>query len=167
MRRWATISADGRYRYSLGREWGKGPRAVFVMLNPSTADAEEDDTTIRKCIGFAERWGFASIHVVNLFAWRATHPRVLRLIADPVGPLNDIAILAAVKDPPATVVAAWGRNGMYHPTRVAEVERLLGSRDVRCLDVTKDGEPLHPLMASYALVPQRWQRGAAPPNKEK
>jgi hypothetical protein len=75
--RTATISDCGRYRYTLGRTWSDEPPVLFVMLNPSTADADVDDNTISKCIGFAKRWGHGGITVVNLYAWRATNPKEL------------------------------------------------------------------------------------------
>src|SRR5689334_20041621 len=70
----AVLSPCGLYRYRLTRRWGDGPALLFVMLNPSTADATEDDPTIRRCTGFAKREGMPAIEVVNLFAWRATDP---------------------------------------------------------------------------------------------
>src|SRR5437588_2477108 len=85
----AVFSPDGRYRYLLTRRLGRSRRvATFIMLNPSTADAINNDPTIRKCVGFARRWGCGLLQVVNLFALRATEPRVLRAAADPVGPEN-------------------------------------------------------------------------------
>jgi hypothetical protein len=100
----ADISPCGRYRYTLHRTWGASERprgAVFVMLNPSTADAEKSDATVRKCIGFAQRWGLDGISIVNLFAFRSRHPGDLALQADPVGPLNDNAIRDVTGDPMA------------------------------------------------------------------
>jgi len=89
----ATFSPDGLYRYHLWRLWGdREHRCVFVGLNPSTADAARDDPTIRKCAGFAKRWGFGAVDVVNVFAWRSTKPVGILRAADPVGPDNDEAI---------------------------------------------------------------------------
>src|SRR5262249_14212908 len=97
VRRAAVISDCGRYRYSLTRRWGDAaePRALFVMLNPSTADAEQDDPTIRRCIGFAKAWGMGSLEVVNLYALRATDPAALLSAPDPIGPKNDTMITSA------------------------------------------------------------------------
>src|SRR5262249_44998661 len=83
----AVISACGRYRYYLCRKLagGGGRVATFIMLNPSTADAERDDSTIRKCVGFGRRWGCGQLHVVNLFGLRATQPTELRTVGNPVG----------------------------------------------------------------------------------
>lgn len=84
----ADISACGAYRYRLdrlGALLGRGA-VNFVMLNPSTADAEQDDPTIRRCLGYAFRWGFARLIVTNLYALRSTDPRALWEHPDPIGP---------------------------------------------------------------------------------
>ncbi len=139
----AILSPCGRYRYSLTRTFftGRG-RVLFVMLNPSTADAEIDDPTIRRCIGFARRWGFQELAVANLFAWRATDPRELRQAVDPVGPENDrhLMRLSGCAD---AVIAAWGARGNYH-NRAAEVLGLLEGA-IEHLGLTKQGHPKHPL----------------------
>ena len=93
----AVLSPCGAYRYLLTRRFGPGKKlATFVMLNPSTADAERDDATIRKCVGFARSWGCAGLQVVNLFAFRATDPTDLRMADDPVGPENDVWLGRAI-----------------------------------------------------------------------
>src|SRR5438128_12388833 len=84
----AHISADGKYRYFLSRILGCGPITTFIMLNPSTADAEVDDATIRKCLGFCQRWGCGTLQVINLFAIRTPHPAAMKQVEDPVGPDN-------------------------------------------------------------------------------
>jgi hypothetical protein len=149
--RGAELSPCGRYRYTLWRRWAEGPRCLFVMLNPSTADATRDDPTIRRCIGFARRWGHGSLEVVNLFAWRATDPAVFYQReawhdADPIGPENDRAILAAVGRA-ATVIAAWGMHGELMG-RGAAVEAMItrAGVDLWCLGITRKGyHPRHPL----------------------
>ena len=123
----------------------------FVMLNPSTADAEEDDPTIRRCIGFAGNMGYGGIEVVNLFAYRATNPKALADARDPVGPENDEAILEAMKGT-GIVVCAWGAlhfDGLAD--RVGEVLALLKRANLvtACLALTQDGEPRHPLYLGY------------------
>ena len=139
----AVLSPCGRYRYSLTRMFftGRG-RVLFIMLNPSTADAETDDPTIRRCIGFAHRWGFQELAVANLFAWRATDPRELRRADDPVGPENDrhLMMMSGCAD---AVIAAWGARGSYR-NRAAEVLDLLEGT-VEHLGLTKQGNPKHPL----------------------
>lgn len=148
----ALISPCGVYRYALERRWSSAPPMVFCMLNPSTADAEVDDPTIRRCKSFAEREGCGGIYVVNLFAFRATNPAELKAAADPVGPKNVQAIgeallLSAVMRGP--FVAAWGA----HPSAGKEAARLVertrsfsnfGLR-IHCLGKTQTGAPKHPL----------------------
>lgn len=149
----AVISECGRYRYSLHRTWDVAKLcAAFVMLNPSTADAEKDDPTIRKCIGFAERNGFGSISVHNLFAYRATKPKELidrRGFVDIVGPEND-AYLAAI---PAAypIILAWGSFPYSQPSlfsRTRQVSTILGDRDLYCVKRSAD-RPWHPLYVKY------------------
>lgn len=139
----ATLSDCGRYRYQLWRAWGDGPSCVFVMLNPSTADAEKDDPTIRRCIGFAKREGCGSLNVVNLFAFRATKPKDMMAAADPIGPENDEVIAAALRDPGAVKIAAWGTKGAFMGRGAQVRAKWRGS--LKCLGQTKDGHPLHPL----------------------
>lgn len=139
----AVFDADGTYRYRLRRTWAPGRRVVFVMLNPNNADAVRDDPTIRRCVGFARRWGFGSLDVVNLFGYRAVDPRVLGRVADPVGPDNDRHLARAVRRADL-VVCAWGASRVARK-RAAEVARILRVADVRCLGLTKAGAPCHPL----------------------
>lgn len=82
----AIISECGKYRYSLSRIWDENKANVlFIMLNPSTADGDVDDPTIRRCIGFAKSWGYGGIYVGNLFAYRATDPKELLKVENPIG----------------------------------------------------------------------------------
>lgn len=150
----AVISRCGRYRYELRRPVGALKfvtcRLMWVMLNPSTADATEDDATIRRCRGFSEAWGYGGAFCVgNLYAWRATDPRELKSVRDPVGPrnnmhLNEMAAAAQV------IVLAWGRNGPVRGRADAvcglDEFRYHWDERVRVLGLTKDGEPRHPLM---------------------
>lgn len=145
----ARISECGRFRYSLTRHWSDGDALVFVMLNPSTADATLDDPTIRRCVGFAKREGFAGIHVANLYAFRATDPKDLLTCGDAVGPMNDAHLSLLLTEQVQRgnpVVAAWGSWPDRDPDRVANVLDLGGGRvDWRCLGHTKGGAPRHPL----------------------
>lgn len=138
----AVLSADGHYRYTLTRQWGSGRHAVFVGLNPSTANADVDDPSTRRMIGFARSAGCGAMTLVNLYAWRSTFPSVLRQVADPVGPDNDRWIAHAVADADL-VIAAWGTHA--GGDRAAAVTHLLAHRMVWCLGRTKDGSPRHPL----------------------
>lgn len=155
----AVISPDEVYRYRLTRVWDHElPAMTWVMLNPSTADAETDDPTIRKCTGFAERSGCGSIIVVNLFAVRARDPRAARRHRSPVGPENDSYIAQAISDAAGPVVVGWGAH-TWVARRVRELIAIPGvaQRDLDCYGITRDGHPLHPLMIPYAnkLVPWR------------
>lgn len=140
----AVISKCGQYRYRLDRDWIGDGRAVWVMLNPSTADATLDDPTIRRCVGFTKSWGLGSLTVVNVFALRATDPKALRSHPDPVGPTNDAHIRAAI-DRADIVIAAWGGSWPKpFANRVHRVGRMLAGR-AHHLGLTSAGQPMHPL----------------------
>jgi hypothetical protein len=152
----AVFDSTRLYRYELTRRWTDGPTVAFVMLNPSTADDQTDDATIRRCIGYARRWGYGTLRVVNLFALRATDPARLRLAEDPVGPDNDAHVLAVATEADR-VVAAWGAHGCYLQ-RDRRVLAMLGTiGDVFCLGMTKAGQPKHPLRLSASLKPEPYQ----------
>ena len=168
VRRQASISANGQYRWSLHRDWRtteERPRwATFVMLNPSTADGEQDDPTIRRCVGFARALGCTGLAVVNLYAFRATSPADLWKTQDPVGPTNDhhlAVFLSMSKHYGFPVIAAWGAHA--RPDRIAQVVALPGADRLTCLGMTKSGAPRHPLYlpATAELVP--WPTGGAAP----
>lgn len=141
----ATLSPCGKYRYRLERRWGEGNPCTFIMLNPSTADAEQDDPTIRRCIGFAKREGYGALVVVNLFAYRATNPLELAKRDDPIGPDNDLHLLVGASYL-STTIAAWGAHAMAMK-RGVEVAHYLAQQAIglKCLGVTKSGAPRHPL----------------------
>lgn len=159
----AAISADGQYRYVLARDWGSehGKRVCWVMLNPSTADGETDDATIRRCIGFSKLWGYHGLDVVNLYAYRETHPALLWRAAregrDIVGPLNDASI-AQVAIETDLIVLAWGgvdagaaARRLPSAQRATEVRELLGKLGIepRCLGLTLNRQPRHPVRLPY------------------
>lgn len=141
----ATISPCKLYRYTLARWWVEHPKrvALWVMLNPSTADDEIDDRTIGRCIGFSKSWGLDGLIVGNLYALRSTDPKALASAADPVGPGNDKALYdaATLAD---VIVCGWGSCGFVSDERVREVLRIIG-KPVHCLGVTASGMPAHPL----------------------
>lgn len=153
----AVISDCGRYRYTLEREWMTGSgTCLFIMLNPSTADAEQDDPTIRRCIGFAQRWGYKRLTVGNLFAYRATDPKDLRRqtpLEVAAGPEND-EWLRRLCTQAALVVAAWGSH-RFASYRLPFVEPILAERSggVVCLGATKAGHPRHPLYVKGDVEP--------------
>lgn len=158
----ATISEDGLYRYDLFRRWHHdGENILWIMLNPSTADASIDDPTIRRVVGFSKRWGYTTAWVVNLFALRATDPKELKRAADPVGMLNDYVIRDRIEKADA-IVAAWGAHGDYK-LRSMEIERIVNNMDRRllCLGVTQAGHPRHPLYVRGDLQPSGLQEARA------
>ena len=149
----AVFSRDRRYRYRLWRRWDRArPLVAFVMLNPSTADGRCDDPTIRRCVAFARSWGFGGAEIVNLFAYRATDPRALLRVHDPVGRRNGRYLRSAVFRA-ALVVAAWGANTLVGHERAAALAAL-SPRRPRCLGVTRDGHPRHPLYLRSDVRPQ-------------
>jgi hypothetical protein len=156
----AEFSACGRYRYSLTRIWDRcRPMVAFIGLNPSTADALHDDPTVRRCVGFARRWRCGGVLIVNLFGYRATNPRELDRVSDPVGPDNDAAIAAAIGRADQ-IIAAWGRRGRYLD-RDAAVLNLLDRAD--CLGRNRDGSPRHPLYLPAGIRPRRFHKSAHAP----
>ena len=158
----AIISPCGSYRYTLHRKLSDNAEvALFIMLNPSTADAQLDDPTIRRCMGFAAREGCGSLTVVNLYAFRATNPKALLTAPNPIGPDNDRHIqeqLQRTREVGGIVVAAWGAFPMA-VERARAVVKQFGP--FQCLGVTKAGAPSHPLYLNgnaalrpyFALVP--------------
>ena len=131
---------EGPYRYLLTRrilDEDEGRRILWIMLNPSTADASEDDPTIRRVLGFSKRWGYGWVEVANLFAFRSASPKELLAVTDPVGPLND-SYLAEALNRTSDVVVGWGALGIMSRTREAY-------RGSQCLGITGGGEPRHPL----------------------
>ncbi|MDP5366183.1 MAG: DUF1643 domain-containing protein [Paracoccaceae bacterium] len=157
----AVYSDCERYRYLLTRTWdAAGPRALFVMLNPSTATEAQNDPTVERCERRARALGFGSFRVTNIFAWRDTDPRAMRAASDPVGPANDAAITEScdwAKGPGGRIIAAWGTHGA-HLDRGPLVERLLRAQPqpLHHLGLTKDGHPKHPLYISYDQKPIPW-----------
>ena len=141
----AVFDANDKYRYSLCREWSAyHPRIVFVMLNPSTADEQKNDPTIRRCMGFARAWKFGSMEVVNLFAYKATNFKDLFNVSDPVGAENNRFIMQALERC-STVVLGWGTRGTLRGRDRQVMSLLAGRNDLHCLGITKNGQPRHPL----------------------
>ena len=156
MKKSAEISACGKYRYHLRREWGTElavSRVTFIMLNPSTADDKEDDATIRRCVAFAKSWGYGGVDVVNLFAYRATEPRELKRASNPIGPDNDSRIVATALCT-NKIVCAWGIHGNLFGRGQRVTEKLLAAgKTLYCLEKTKKGLPKHPLYLKSDLIP--------------
>ena len=157
----AVLSRDHAYRWRLTRVLSEFEitRCLFVMLNPSTADAESNDPTIRRCMGYAARWGYGDLEVVNLFGLRATNPRELLRHRDPIGERNDEYILEGVEGAMETggiVVCAWGARGGYLGRDAAVLLLIRSTGGVPyCLGLTRDGHPRHPLYMPARAQPRQ------------
>jgi hypothetical protein len=142
----AVLSPCQQYRYELIRSWGKGDWLAWIGLNPSTADGTEDDPTIRRCVGFSKRFGFAGMVMLNLFAYRSTDPRgMLAQGVNAIGPDNDKHLIQWALACPV-VVAAWGAPGVLLG-RDLQVQKMLGGVgcSLHCLGKNNSGTPKHPL----------------------
>lgn len=158
MKRTASISTCGTYRYSLSRSWDNSkPRVTFICLNPSTADATTDDPTLRKCIAYAKSWGHGGLLILNLFAYRSCEPAAMKNASDPIGPKNDKKLSQAAKNG-KIIIAAWGNDGAFNG-RSCEVAQNFPN--LKCLKVNKTGEPSHPLYLKANLKPISYQRPCA------
>ena len=156
----AILSDDRLYRYILTRTWDiTKPYIIFVGLNPSTADETDDDNTIKKLMRYAKRWGYGGIIMTNIFAFRATEPKDMKKAEDPIGPDNDRYLANMLSSGVATtVVAMWGNHGVYKG-REERVRQLLNEMEfkgyisVKCFEISKQGQPKHPLFLSESLDP--------------
>ena len=152
MKKQAVISEDGKYRYQLSRTWDEEkPKVLFLMLNPSTADANIDDPTIRRVVNFASSWGYGGVFVGNLYALRSTDPAALGTADDPIGKdnLHHVKTLVGMTD---RVVYAWGN-------KKKEPEWLCNLVDKPyCIDISKEGIPKHPLYLKKELQPKPFIR---------
>lgn len=158
----AILSDCGQYRYVLRRSWGDGPDCNFIMLNPSTADATEDDPTIRRCIGFAKMWGYGRLTVTNIFAFRATDPKDMKAANDPVGADNKTYIRIAAENA-EICVCAWGAHGSFCGQDAIVLEWLHNIPVAPlALALTKGGQPRHPLYLKSDLTPKIWAGSARP-----
>lgn len=156
----ADLSPCGTWRYQLQRTWNDdAPLMVFVMLNPSTADASTDDATLRACLRQARAKGFGRLRVLNLFALRATDPALLASATDPVGPHNEAALHDGLSGlhPDDRVVCAWG-NGGHLRGRGLAVAGQLRARGLALhhLGLTAAGQPRHPLYVPQRQPVVRW-----------
>lgn len=164
----AVISPCGLYRYRLEREWSPDRGTVaFIMVNPSTADSEQDDATIRKVRGFAQRHGYSRLIVGNLFAYRATDIRNLKGISfgDAVGPDNNFHLHQIIGDADRIVVA-WGPVAKVPKpfrNRWQQIVKLANGwgKPLYCIGTANDGHPRHPLMTPYSMPLANW----SPPNR--
>lgn len=164
----ATFSRCGLYRYELRRVWRPEKRTmVFVGLNPSTADESTDDPTIRRILGFADDWGYGTLVMLNVFAFRSTDPKALHDRAarrrEVIGPENDATIRSTFaahrRD---KLVIGWGAHGLLLD-RGRDVAAMASSLHARpeCLGLTQSGQPKHPLYLAASTKPVRY-RAAEP-----
>jgi hypothetical protein len=145
----AIFSPCRRYRYVLWRTWeADHPRVNFIGLNPSTADEISDDPTMRRCRQFAAQWGYGGFIMTNLFAFRATKPHNLKSAAEPIGDDNDLWLIRAAEEA-ELVVLAWGVHGAFLGRGEAVIRRM-GNRCC-CIQLTKHGQPAHPLYLRKGL----------------
>lgn len=154
----AVYSDCENYRYLLTRVWSEGgQKALFVMLNPSTATEVQNDPTVERCERRARALGFGGFRVTNIFAFRATDPRVMRAQPDPIGPDNDDAITQSAAAWADRIICAWGTHGA-HLNRGLQVEALLRAtnRPLFTLGLTQGGQPKHPLYIGYDTQPEPW-----------
>ena len=146
----AIFSEDRIYRYVLVRKWDEcKPSLMIVGLNPSTADETKDDPTIRRCIGFAKRWGYGKLYVTNLFAFRAIHPKSLFICENPIGIKNDFWI-KKTSNKVDKVVLAYGNLGI-NKNRHEEIMKIIDNP--YCIKISKVGLPMHPLYSKYTNHP--------------
>jgi hypothetical protein len=155
----ARISDCKKYRYWLTRTWDDTlPQAIFIGLNPSTADAQKDDQTIRKLVNYADKWGYGRIIMLNVFAYRATDPRDLKHVNDPIGPDNDAEIDGAIKDMSSNDIlvfmwSKWAKELM--PRRVDTLQKKYWDR-AHYFKLNTDGSPAHPLYLAGNLKPRKY-----------
>jgi len=158
MNKTAIFSPCRKYRYSLSRIWKpERPYCLFVALNPSTADENIDDSTIRRCIRFSFDWGYGGMVMTNIFAYRSTDPAGLKIPDDPIGPEND-SFIKKLSFSAGITVCAWGIHGNYL-SRGKTVLSFL--KDPHYLKLTKDGTPNHPLYLKANLKPKLYLSGKA------
>lgn len=146
----AVVSDNKLYRYQLSRVWDSSlPMVMFICLNPSTADHNDDDPTILKCIKYAQDWGYGGLLMGNLFAYRATEPLDMKRADDPIGPLNNhhLKLMSQQVD---KIVCGWGNHGVYL-SRDEEVKSMFDN--LYALRINKTGSPAHPLYLKKSLIP--------------
>lgn len=152
MKKQAIISPDNKYRYTLSRIWNEAkPKILFIMLNPSIADANVDDPTIRRVVNFAKSWDYSGVLVGNLYAFRSKNPKELRNVDNPIGDDNiqHIEKLIKLAD---RVIYAWGNN-KKEPTWLCNLVEV-----PYCIDISKKGIPKHPLYLKSKLQPKLYLR---------
>lgn len=142
-----------KYRWSLSRKWDNTKCVcVFIGLNPSTADETVNDPTVNRCMNYAMSWGYGSLIMLNLFAYRSTDPKKLYIIDNPIGHCNLSTIISFCKNADI-VIAAWGKHGKHLHADTDTLSVLKNICDVYCLRINKDGTPIHPLYQKKTAKP--------------
>lgn len=158
MKRLAFFDEDRSHRYALWRTWGQGPECVFIGLNPSLANEEKDDPTIRRCINFAKEWGYGGLIMLNIFAAVTPYPSLLQAMVNPIGELNTRVIVRHCKKADI-VVACWGGIAYGRDQADHILAMVLKERgEIHCLGVNKDGTPKHPLYLASSTKPRVWRK---------
>lgn len=151
------------YRYRLSRTWGPGPACLLVMMNPSTADHRHDDPTVAKVRRMAAAWGFGTLLVGNVHAYRCTDQARLAEAADPCGPDNDAHLLGMAAEA-AMIVMAYGTPKIAAlQARGPAVARMLteAGHTLHALRLSAAGVPWHPLYLPDSTRPAVWMEGVA------
>lgn len=128
-------------------------RIMWIGLNPSTADEQKLDPTLRRVKSFSQAWGFNAFVMTNLFAFRATDPADMKAVAVPEGTKNDDWLLS-VANVSELIIACWGVHGVFR-NRAESVAAMFQGR-LYCIGVTKDGHPKHPLYVAGGTPFQRY-----------
>lgn len=156
----AEFSKDRKHRFALYRtkksifdQKEKVKRILWIMLNPSTADEDHNDPTIRRCMGFSERWGYNHVEIANLFSLRSTDPKALMEDSNESYYASNMQWLIHVAVTNNFVVCGWGNHGSYKNRGKEVVEMLAPFADLHCLGITKNGHPMHPLYLPYEAKP--------------
>lgn len=145
------FSDDELYRYAWVASWGKGKPLMVVGLNPSTADENQTDPTVAKCVQYAKDWKFPGLIMANAFAYRSTDPKKLYELEDPVGERNDF-YLKELSTFAGCVLLAWGNHATYR-NRSENILKLFNGLELFCLKTNKNGEPAHPLYLKKSIKP--------------
>jgi hypothetical protein len=146
----AVISECGRYRFQLWRIWDETkPLVLWIMHNPSTADENYDDPTIRRVISFSKSWGYGGVYVGNLFPYRSTNPdQLLKKDFSEICPAENISHTYRMKSLCQEYILAYG-----NPI-IKDFSPNFFDDDWKALKVTKDGNPCHPLYLKSTLIPK-------------
>lgn len=144
-RGYAVFSFDKKYRYILGRKWSNKGKCLFILLNPSTADAFKLDPTITRAYNLSKKLGLGELIILNIFAIRGSNPEIIKKVSDPIGPLNNYYIKKYVKKSDL-IILGWGNHGKIN-NRSKEIIDIIKKvkKEIYVLDINKNGEPKHPL----------------------